>query len=357
MADHPDILQRWYNEHRRLLPWRETRDPYRIWVSEIILQQTRISQGTTYYYAFLSRFPDVSALAASSIDDVLLVWEGLGYYRRALNMHKAAIIVTEIFSGHFPSSYHDLITLPGIGDYTASAISSICAGEVRPAIDGNVKRFISRLGNILHHPDSPEGKDEIRQYALQMIASRDPGEMNQAMMEFGALQCIAGTPDCSLCPFHDCLALQHNTVQFIPVRKEKKDLRKRYFNYFVFSWPEKDTLMFLVKKRQENDIWAGLHDFPCHETEVPVQDTEALLDTAGSWCNIPENGYTYFRSIPYSHMLTHQILHTVFHLIRLNKEPERIHQQLQKVTLHAFNRMAKPQLIRRYIEDTLTTLR
>jgi A/G-specific adenine glycosylase len=297
-AEIADRLFRWYTSYKRDLPWRKTKDPYRIWVSEIILQQTRIDQGLPYYLRFLDRFPTVKDLAESSIEEVLLVWQGLGYYSRARNMHAAANQVVRDFKGKFPSSYADLIQLKGIGKYTAAAISSITVSEKRAVVDGNVIRLISRLWGITDPVDQAKALAQIEAEATLLIRNQDSGTINQAMMEFGATVCVPRSPNCSECALRDfCDAFKTNKQSEIPFKKGKTAISQRYFNYLYLI----DGNRFLIYQRPPNDIWQGLFELPLIEVEkLTSEEIDAFLGFNPTSVLIGEQ---------LKHQLSHQLIH------------------------------------------------
>ena len=261
------ILFNWYSSNQRDLPWRKTKDAFTIWVSEIIMQQTRIAQGTPYFLRFIERFPTVDALAKSSIEDVLLIWQGLGYYSRARNMHHAAQEVMEKHNGLFPTVYSELISLKGVGKYTAAAISSISASEKKAVVDGNVIRWIARMDNITDLVDSNATLKIIENHAANIIHFFDAGILNQAMMEFGSLVCTPNSPDCNACLFHEtCGAFKAKNQEIIPNKKAKSPITKRIFNYFFIV---DSNHHFIIYQRTENDIWKGLFELPMVEGEDP----------------------------------------------------------------------------------------
>ncbi|HYG19647.1 MAG TPA: A/G-specific adenine glycosylase, partial [Ohtaekwangia sp.] len=231
----PDKVVEWYDQNKRDLPWRQTRDPYKVWLSEVILQQTRVSQGLPYYLKFIEQYPDVHALAAASEQEVLRCWQGLGYYTRARNLHKCAKQVASAHRGIFPTSFAELKTLPGIGDYTAAAIASISFGEQVAVVDGNVFRVLARIFGIDKPINSPEGKNHFSTLANALISKHpQPDIYNQAVMEFGALHCVPKNPLCDSCPFKGiCVAAMQELQHALPVKLKAKPVRKRYFNYFV----------------------------------------------------------------------------------------------------------------------------
>ena len=258
-----ETLVSWYRRCGRNLPWRETNDPYIIWLSEVILQQTRVEQGLPYYHRFVERFPDVRAFADADEEEVLRLWQGLGYYSRARNMHKAAKEVMLRFAGAFPSRYDELITLPGIGDYTAAAIASFSSNEHRAVLDGNVFRVLSRIFGIDIPINSTDGKKVFKDLADELLPVANPGEYNHAIMDFGAIHCKPKVPLCATCVFQmECKAFSENKVQELPVKLKGRASRNRYFHYFII---EADNRI-LMSKRGEGDVWANLYEFPMIET-------------------------------------------------------------------------------------------
>ncbi|MGV8093420.1 MAG: A/G-specific adenine glycosylase [Mangrovibacterium sp.] len=264
-------LLRWYNLHKRELPWRKTKDPYAIWLSEIILQQTRIDQGLSYYLKFMEKYPTVIDLAYANEDDILKLWQGLGYYSRARNLHVAARTVADVYHGKFPDNYKELIKLKGIGDYTAAAIVSISFNQPYAVVDGNVFRFLSRLYGISTPIDTQAGKKEFTKLANAILDRENPGEYNQAVMEFGALFCTPKSPRCNSCIFNSrCVAFQNASVNKLPVKSGKQKIRLRYFNYLLI----RDHDYTYISKRTANDIWKNLYEFPLIETEEKTEVTD-----------------------------------------------------------------------------------
>ena len=304
-------LSRWYEQQHRELPWRETFDPYKIWVSEIILQQTRVNQGLEYYLRFISRFPDVTSLATADEAEVLRYWQGLGYYSRARNMHRAAKMIVEsqmpIFSAGahaLPSNqlFNTLLALPGVGEYTAGAIASFAFNLPYPAMDGNVYRVLSRLYDCEIAFDTTEGKKHFKQLALDLLDKDNPRLYNSAIMEFGALHCTPSTPDCQHCPIQECcLAYAHNTVACLPVRKPRARLRERYLIYTIYITSDMHTI---IRQRKENDIWKHLYEFP-------IRETEELLPAE---TNCP--------NILLTHILSHQRIHARFYIKKVSELPQ-----------------------------------
>lgn len=309
------ILKDWYLKNRRDLPWRKTRDPYKIWLSEIMLQQTRIEQGLPYYHSFIKAFPTVFDLAEASLEKVLKLWQGLGYYSRARNLHETAQFVATKLNGKFPHYYKDLIKLKGVGDYTASAIASICFNEATAVVDGNVYRVLSRIFKITTPINSTQGKKEFKALAQELIDTTDPSTFNQAVMEFGALHCKPRAPLCSSCPFSTkCLAFNDNLIESLPVKLKKTKVRHRYFNYLVFQNSENKTLL---KKRTGRGIWNGLYEFPLIETENLISATKFLkLDELSQLLPSKKVSVELYNEIPIIHKLSHQHLVTRFWIIK-----------------------------------------
>lgn len=312
-----DRLIRWYGANHRDLPWRRTMDPYLIWVSEVILQQTRVDQGLEYYYRFTSRFPSVQALAEAGEDEVMKYWQGLGYYSRARNLHAAAKQVVECFGGRFPSSREEVLSLKGVGEYTAAAICSFAFGLPYAAVDGNVYRVLSRVFGIDLPIDSGEGKRYFSRLAQELLDERRPGLFNQAMMEFGALQCVPRSPDCSCCPLADkCRALADKRVDVLPVKAGKTVVKPRYFNYLDIR--QGNTL--LLKKRSGQDIWQNLYEFPLIETDRPftweelcrTEDFRVLFDGTSEIRFLQERKYR-------KHVLSHRVIYPVFYRLEVSE--------------------------------------
>ncbi|WP_159521810.1 A/G-specific adenine glycosylase [Sunxiuqinia indica] len=259
---------KWYEENKRDLPWRETTDPYTIWLSEIILQQTRIDQGLAYFMRFAEKFPTVDGFASASEDEILKLWQGLGYYSRARNMHIAAKAIVTEYNSQFPADYKKLLNLKGVGDYTAAAIASIAFNLPHATVDGNVYRVLSRVFGIETPIDSSQGKKEFSLLANQLLDHNQPGNFNQALMEFGALQCSPKKPNCENCPINNmCVAFNNDTIEKLPVKKGKVKIRNRYFNYLVIDHGKYTFL----KKRTENDVWKNLYEFPLTETKEKTE--------------------------------------------------------------------------------------
>lgn len=312
-----DILLRWYHNNKRNLPWRDTNNPYRIWISEIILQQTQVKQGYSYFLRFVERFPNVYELAKADEDEVLKYWQGLGYYSRARNLHKAAKSIWE--NGSFPNDYQSIRSLKGVGDYTAAAIASFAFGQHYAVVDGNVYRVLSRYFGIKTPIDISEGKKYYKELANELLPKDDTSpKYNQAIMDFGALQCTPLNPKCVSCPLNDsCVALSLNDVRSYPCKSKKIAISERFFNYFFIEF-NKSFLMF---KRGTDDIWAGLYEPLLVEQNSVLNDIEdfkKLLSPYIIYNEIPE---VRILDKNIRHKLTHRTLHCNFYHIKLRELP------------------------------------
>jgi A/G-specific adenine glycosylase len=307
-------LVKWYLNNKRELPWRENIDPYRVWISEIILQQTRVVQGEKYFNNFIKRFPSLESLSSADESEVLKIWKGLGYYNRAINIHKTSKKITNTLNGVFPNTYNELIKLNGIGDYTASAISSICFNEYNPVVDGNVLRLISRYYGLKTPIDSLKGQRNIREIGKKLISKvANPGDFNQAMMEYGALVCTP-FPDCESCVFSSkCIAYINKEVDSIPVKSKKKKPKERFLNYIVFIDSKQKTI---VNKRTNKDIWYKLNEFPLIESKTEIKNIHTLTDLKKLIDNLSLTILKEKEKIyRIKHILSHQILYISFYQI------------------------------------------
>lgn len=312
-----DTLINWYEDNRRDLPWRHNPTPYHVWLSEIILQQTRVNQGWEYYLRFIEKWPTVNDLAKASEEEVLKMWQGLGYYSRARNLHKCARQVMEQYEGLFPADFEQLKRLQGIGDYTAAAIASIAFNLPHAVIDGNVYRVLARLYDIDTPININDGQKLFAQLADELLNHEQPGLHNQAMMEFGALHCTPKNPNCLLCPLQaQCLAFAHQTVMQRPVKLPKVKVTTRYFNYLVLRISDSVYL----HKRSDNDIWKNLYDFPCIESQKPMTVEEVIA--SDDFVQLVENKpFTIIKSsLIFTHKLTHRTILAQFIEIKLEKE-------------------------------------
>ena len=317
MTQIQSILLQWYNENKRDLPWRDSPSPYQVWISEIILQQTRVSQGYDYYVRFTQKWPTIADLAQASEEEVLKMWQGLGYYSRARNLHRCAKQVVEQHNGQFPADFNALKKLQGIGDYTAAAIASIAFNQPCAVVDGNVYRVLSRLFDIDTPININEGQQLFAELADTMLNREQPGTHNQAMMEFGALHCVPKNPDCQSCVLQaQCLATAHGTVAERPVKIDKAKVTVRHFNYLVIR--TRDGLY--LHKRSGNDIWKNLYDFPMIESEEAL-NVEQVISSDEFKQIIGGQDFTIVKVSPsYTHKLTHRTIIAQFIEIKLSEE-------------------------------------
>lgn len=303
----------WYSANKRDLPWRETTDAYKIWLSEIILQQTRVAQGMPYYQKFVSHYPSVQDFAAAPQDDILKLWQGLGYYSRARNMHAAAKAVVSNYNGVFPNTYTEIIKLKGVGKYTAAAIASIAFNEAVAVVDGNVYRVLSRYFGIATPIDTGKGQKLFFDLANELVDPKQPATFNQAMMEFGALYCTPKNPDCSNCVFaSSCKAYETKQVAILPIKSKKTAVKKRYFNYLFFDKPN----TAFIQQRTEGDIWEGLYELPLVETEKEINEKTELIELPNYQEITQKHSIKYIRkAFRVSHKLSHRdILTTFWHI-------------------------------------------
>ena len=307
-------LTTWYLENKRDLPWRKTTNPYHIWLSEIMLQQTRVAQGLPYYMAFTKEFPTVFDLANANEEQVLKLWQGLGYYSRARNLHATAKYIADDLNGIFPPDYINLLKLKGVGEYTAAAIASFSYNEVVPVVDGNVFRVLSRYYNVTTDIASANAKKEFTLLAQEVISKDNPALFNQAIMEFGALQCVPKNPNCEICPFNtSCAALSMKKVSELPVKIKKLKIKNRFFNYlYILDSKNKTT----INQRTAKGIWHNLYEFPLVETEILETDEVVLSLIQNEFKDITDIILMDTETI--THKLSHQHLHIKFWKIKRN---------------------------------------
>jgi A/G-specific adenine glycosylase len=340
-----NILLSWYQTHKRDLPWRNTSNPYYIWVSEIILQQTRVQQGLAYYLRFIERFPSIELLAESKLDEVLKLWEGLGYYSRARNMHKAAQQIVHQYKGKFPNTYSSLLKLNGVGDYTASAIASFAFNESVPVIDGNVYRVIGRYLGISYDINSVKGKTKYKEAASELMDSKNAAQYNQAIMEFGALQCVPKNPNCDVCPLNgSCYSAIKQTVEEFPVKRNKVKITQRFFYFFVVSCEE----TFVLHQRKANDIWNNLYQFPL----IEVSKKESIENIVDQFTrNRDVDAFELLGvSKEVKHVLSHQHIFARFIRIELNEIPGLKANEVS-VSRAKMKEYSLPRIITRYLEQ------
>ncbi|MDG1477719.1 MAG: A/G-specific adenine glycosylase [Vicingaceae bacterium] len=334
----------WYHQNKRDLPWRKTTDPYQIWLSEIILQQTRVDQGLAYFNKFIENYPTVDLLANASEKEVLNHWQGLGYYSRARNLHFTAKLIVNEYKGVFPTEYKDVLSLKGVGEYTAAAITSFAYGLNYPVIDGNVYRVLSRVFGVETPIDSTLGKKEFKELANELIDSKNPADYNQAIMEFGALQCKPKLPKCEDCPLRlSCFALENDLIAELPKKEKKIKQRNRFFNYVVVI--DEDNIY--LKERTDKDIWIGLYDFPLIESTKKIDSFKTIKDSYNdSDLSLSE------KSIEFKHILSHQKIYATFWLVNA-KNSNYFDANFTKIPLKEINNYPVPKLIDNYLQSIL----
>lgn len=345
-------LDTWFEDFGRELPWRGIDDPYRIWLSEIILQQTRIEQGRDYYLRFVEAFPTVADLAAADEEQVLRLWQGLGYYSRARNLHAAAIYIMNNCGGVFPSSYEGILKLKGVGRYTAAAIASFAFRLPHPVIDGNVYRFVSRLYGIATPIATDAAYRKFEALLLKKIDLRRPDRFNAALMDFGSLQCKP-QPDCSQCPFVDeCVALRTGRVDMLPVKAPKAKPKDRWFYYFDLRWEESGVEKTLMGQREGKDIWRGLYQFPLLETDTELSDKQLHKEVERFLKeNYSLSSIIYHLSPPFLHQLTHRTIHARFLRAELPSQPPLLPEKIQAVAVEKIKNIPVSRLIDRYLQS------
>jgi A/G-specific adenine glycosylase len=341
-------LINWYTDRKRDLPWRKTKDPYPIWLSEIILQQTRVDQGLPYWERFVSTYPTISDLALAPENEVLRLWQGLGYYSRARNLHSTAKYVHEHLAGIFPNAYSEILQLKGIGPYTAAAISSICYNEAKPVVDGNVFRFTSRYFGLMEDTSGSKARSVFEALLNDFIDKKDPGTFNQAMMEFGATVC-SPKPNCESCPFRiDCFAFKNNLQSDLPVKTKKTKIRTRIFHYLVF----RNKSNFFLNQRVDKDVWNSLFDFHLLEGEY---DQESIFKNIEALCGseflIEEI------SEKFIHILSHQKIHAIFYEVTISDRSMKMllnRTKLKEYTEEEMLTLPKAKLIVNYLQRFVT---
>ena len=337
MADFHLLITDWYRQNKRALPWRSTKDPYSIWLSEIILQQTRVDQGTAYYLKFVTKYPTVRDLAAAEEQEVLNLWQGLGYYSRARNLHATAKFITNELNGEFPPNFNGLKQLKGVGDYTAAAIASFAYKEPVAVVDGNVYRVLSRIFDLETPIDSTLGKRQFAELAQELISNTDPDSHNQAIMEFGALQCTPSNPSCEVCPLIGmCCSFKNGTINLRPVKSKKTKVRDRFFHYLVFE----DEQYVYIQQRKEKDIWQNMYEFPLIETS----EKKTLINFE-PYTDIPPIKI----SEEITHILSHQRIHTLFYHFPSTELKNK--NELAEITKEDFVDYPIPRVIDRYLES------
>ena len=332
------VIVKWYNLNKRNLPWRNTVDPYKIWISEIILQQTRVEQGLPYYNKFILNFPNIFKLSQAKEDKVLKLWQGLGYYSRARNLHFTSKYITEKLNGEFPKNYDGLIKLKGIGKYTASAISSFAYNEKKAVLDGNVFRVLSRYFGIFDPIDSPFGLKLFEEISFKNLPIKNIDTYNQSIMEFGALQCKPASPNCKLCPLNiNCWAFLNNKISNLPIKNKKIIKKERFFNFIVLA----NEKFVFIEKRIKNDIWKNLYQFPLFE------DSDLNFKPAK---DLVKNGVL-LKKTKIKHILTHQRLNVVFWHYNVNKLGK--NKKYKIIEIKKIDQYPVPKIVENYIAENL----
>jgi len=336
----------WYMANKRDLPWREEKDPYKIWLSEIILQQTQVIQGLGYYQKFVERFPNVQKLAKAEENEVMKMWEGLGYYSRARNLHATAKTIVKSHKGKFPEHYHQLLELKGIGTYTAAAVASFAFDLPHAVVDGNVYRVLSRVFGVDAAIDSGAGKKEFQDLANALLPKNKSAMYNQAIMEFGATFCKPHKPDCECCIFSNrCLAHAKNRVDALPVKTKKTVVRARHFNYLVFVDANNNLSL---QKRMTNDIWRSLYEFPLIESEAQLEFPKVFQLAEKKFKLKGLKKTLVFTSRHYKHILSHQTIYASFYVFKpVNYKSS----SAQKTPLNKLRNFAFPQLLVKFMKD------
>jgi A/G-specific adenine glycosylase len=332
------VLIKWYNLNKRNLPWRNTIDPYKIWISEIILQQTRVEQGLPYYNKFILNFPNIIKLSQAKEDKVLKLWQGLGYYSRARNLHFTSKYITDKLNGEFPKNYDGLIKLKGVGKYTASAISSFAYNEKKAVLDGNVFRVLSRYFGVFDPIDSTLGLKLFEEISFKNLPIKNIATYNQSIMEFGALQCKPASPNCELCPLNfNCWAFLNNEISSLPVKNKKIIKKERFFNFIVLA----NEKFVFIEKRIKNDIWKNLYQFPLFE------DSDLNFKPAK---DLVKNGVL-LKKTKIKHILTHQRLNVVFWHYNVNKLEK--NKKYKTIEIKKIDQYPVPKIVENYIAENL----
>lgn len=343
----------WYKNHQRDLPWRNISDPYKTWLSEIILQQTRISQGTKYYYRFIEMFPTIEALAEASEDSVLSLWQGLGYYSRARNLHATAKTIVKEYNGDFPADFHKLLKLKGIGHYTSAAIASMAFGLPHAAVDGNVARVLARFFGIEEPIDHPGTKKSLQEIAQSLLDRNDPGGYNQAMMDFGSLICKPSAPLCQQCPLNrDCKAFVMNKTDIIPRKSKKTKVKPRFFHFFLLTPSDPFPELLFIEKRKGNDIWKNLYQLPLIET-IDNDSTNDIINhhplkvlTKEEWVLLHK-----IQPMQFTHVLSHQKIYASFYYLTVKEAAvQELKTHYQLIGFDQFKELGKPALISNYLK-------
>ncbi|MEP6682771.1 MAG: A/G-specific adenine glycosylase [Parafilimonas sp.] len=340
-----NLLLKWHHEeNKRMMPWKGEKDPYKVWLSEIILQQTRVEQGWSYYEKFITAYPTITQLARAKDETVFKLWEGLGYYTRCKNLLHTARFINENYAGKFPSDYNTILGLKGIGSYTASAIASFCFDLSHAVVDGNVLRILSRYFGIELPVDSTEGKSFFNQLAKECLDKNEPAEYNQSIMDFGATICKPA-PLCNVCVMNKtCIAFKQNKINVLPVKIKKLNKKERWFSYFIFSFNKKT----FVQQRTAKDIWQNLHEFYLEETGGnPEWNIKKIKDFLSKKLYITNTKNINIITAK-KQMLTHQIIQGYFIAVELNSVPATLTLKGEWLNKKAIQLKAFPQFINQF---------
>jgi A/G-specific adenine glycosylase len=346
-------LLEWFATHHRPMPWKGEKNPYLVWLSEIILQQTTVRQGLSYYEKFVDRYPSVKNLADAPEDDVMKLWEGLGYYARARHMHATAKLIAYDLNGSFPNTYEDILKLKGVGEYTAAAIASFAYDLPHAVVDGNVYRVLSRYFGIDEPIDSSKAKSLFTGLANELLDKNRPADFNQAMMDFGATHCKPANPACKDCPLNtNCFALNKNKIETLPIKLKKIQKKTRYFNYLILN----KNNNVLIQKRMGKDIWQNLYEFPMLESD-DFLEKETILLRGAAFLNLNNNNMRIIRqSQPYQQMLTHRKIIATFWEIECEKENFEKNNEMFEINRKELFKFAFPKIIDTYLKETILTL-
>ncbi|MFY7890463.1 MAG: A/G-specific adenine glycosylase [Spirosomataceae bacterium] len=340
-------LINWYKSNLRDLPWRHTKNPYYIWLSEVILQQTRVAQGLPYYKAFVEAFPTVQDLAQADEQEVLRLWQGLGYYSRARNLHTTAKMVVENYGGSFPNTYQELLNLKGIGTYTAAAIASFAFGEKVAVLDGNVYRVLARVFGEETDISSSNAKKVFTELATSLLPEQQTDTYNQAIMEFGALYCTPASPQCMFCTFQiECMANATGKQAVLPIKTKKTKVTERFFHYLVFQKGEK----IAMKQRKPKDVWEGMYDFYLIEDKQEL-DWEVLVEQ-DTFLSQQKNELTILKeTTSYKHILSHQRIFTKFYHLELSTRINIFPEDLVFYSLNEVDDLPKSTLVNNFLKE------
>jgi A/G-specific adenine glycosylase len=348
-------LMTWFEQNHRPLPWKGERNPYFIWLSEIILQQTRVAQGMPYYVKFTEHYPTVKDLADAPEDEVMKLWEGLGYYSRARNLHAAAKYIAYDLGGIFPITYQDLLKIKGVGAYTAAAIASFAYDLPHAVVDGNVYRVLSRFFGIEAPIDSLAGQKEFKQLAEKLLDTMQPARYNQAIMDFGATHCTPKLAKCATCYLSkNCVAAQEKKVDFLPVKEKKMIKKNRYFHYLIFNFEDNCW----ITRREQKDIWQQLYEFPMIESDSFLENTQLFdneIFTQYFFTQVNEKSIIK-TSKPFKQLLTHQTIFAQFYEIKLPEKPKNLPNNWRSVSEAEIKNFAFPKLFNWYFQDKYLSL-